>query len=248
MVQEVTDSVLPMCDMAHRLNPSPKKGIPRIVEAVLALTGLVIASPLLGLGAILVALSSPGPILYRQERMGLHGRKFILYKFRSMRLNSSVLQVTAKNDGRVTWAGKFLRKTKIDELPELWNVLKGDMSVVGPRPEVERYVDLDNPLWKQVLTVRPGITDPVTLSLRNEEELLGKVKGDPEEFYLGVLQPLKLQGYVDYLGQRDAWRDFVVILWTIVVIIFPNKAPAFSFLASSTPPSPPKAEDLAGRT
>jgi lipopolysaccharide/colanic/teichoic acid biosynthesis glycosyltransferase len=237
MVQEAADSVLPMCVMAHRLNLSPKKGIPRIVEAVLALAGLVVISPLLGLGAILVALSSPGPILYRQERMGLHGRKFILYKFRSMRINSSALQVTAKNDGRVTWAGKFLRKTKIDELPELWNVLRGYMSVVGPRPEVERYVNLNNPLWKQVLAVRPGITDPVTLSLRNEEELLGNVKGDPEEFYLGVLQPLKLQGYVDYLGQRDAWRDFVVILWTIVVILLPNKAPAFSFLAPSAPHS-----------
>lgn len=196
-----------------------------MVEAFLALAGLVVLSPFLGLGVLLVALSSPGPLLYRQERIGLHGQKFILYKFRSMRVTSSALQVTAKNDDRITWAGKFLRKTKIDELPELWNVLRGDMSVVGPRPEVERYVDLNNSLWRQLLAVRPGITDPVTLSLRNEEELLGHVEGDPEQFYLETLQPLKLKGYIEYLRQRDAWSDVMVIVRTVFVILFPNKAP-----------------------
>lgn len=142
-----------------------------------------------------------------------------------MRVTSSALQVTAKNDDRITWAGKFLRKTKIDELPELWNVLRGDMSLVGPRPEVERYVDLNNSLWRQLLAVRPGITDPVTLSLRNEEELLGHVEGDPEQFYLETLQPLKLKGYIEYLRQRDAWSDVMVIVRTVFVILFPNKAP-----------------------
>jgi lipopolysaccharide/colanic/teichoic acid biosynthesis glycosyltransferase len=207
------------------------KGIPRIAEAFLALSGLVVLAPFLGLGALLVALSSPGPILYRQERIGLHGQKFLLYKFRSMRVTSSALQVTAKNDDRITRVGKFLRKTKIDELPELWNVLRGDMSVVGPRPEVERYVDLTNSLWRQVLAVRPGITDPVTLSLRNEEELLGHVEGGPEQFYLETLQPLKLKGYIEYLRQRDAWSDVMVIVRTFLVVLFPNKAPA---LASNT--------------
>jgi lipopolysaccharide/colanic/teichoic acid biosynthesis glycosyltransferase len=203
-------------------------GIPRTVEAFLALVGLVVLSPLLGLGILLVALSSPGPFFYRQERIGLHGRKFILYKIRSMKVNSSSLQVTAKDDDRITWAGKFVRRTKIDELPELWNVLRGDMSIVGPRPEVERYVDLDNPLWRQVLAVRPGITDPVTFSLRNEEELLGAVEGDLEQFYLESLQPLKLKGYIEYLGQRDAWSDVMVIVRTLFVILFPNKAPALA--------------------
>jgi|MudIll2142460700_1097286.scaffolds.fasta_scaffold10291_3 lipopolysaccharide/colanic/teichoic acid biosynthesis glycosyltransferase len=203
------------------------KGIPRTVEAFLALAGLVVLLPFFGLGALLVALSSPGPLLYRQERIGLHGRKFILYKFRSMRMTSSGLQVTAKNDDRITWAGRLLRKTKIDELPELWNVLRGDMSIVGPRPEVERYVDLNNSQWKQVLAVRPGITDPVTFSLRNEEELLGHVEGDLEQFYLETLQPLKLKGYIEYLRQRDAWSDVMIIVRTLFVILFPNKAPVF---------------------
>lgn len=160
--------------------------------------------------------------------MGLHGRKFVLYKFRSMRVTPSALQVTAKNDGRITWAGRFLRKTKIDELPELWNVLRGDMSIVGPRPEVAKYMDLSSPLWRQILAVRPGITDPVTLSLRNEEEMLGNVKGDPERFYLEILQPLKLQGYVKYLSQRNAWRDVMVVVRTIFIILFPSKAPVLN--------------------
>lgn len=201
-----------------------QKGIPRIIEACLAITGLFLLSPFLALGALLAALSSPGPALFRQERIGLHGQKFILYKFRTMHVGSSVLQVTAKNDCRITPAGKFLRKTKIDELPELWNVLNGDMSFVGPRPEVERYVALDNPLWRQVLAARPGLTDPVTLLLRNEEELLGRVAGDAEKFYLETLQPLKLKGYVEYLDQRDAWRDIEVIFRTLYVVLFPKKA------------------------
>jgi lipopolysaccharide/colanic/teichoic acid biosynthesis glycosyltransferase len=121
-----------------------------------------------------------------------------------------------------------LRKTKIDELPELWNVVKGDMSIVGPRPEVERYVDLNNPLWRQALAVRPGLTDPVTLSLRNEEELLGRVKGDREQFYLETLQPIKLKGYKEYLCRRNAWSDVVVIALTVLVILFPHKAPPLS--------------------
>lgn len=200
------------------------KGIPRTIEACLALAGLILLSPFLALGAFFAALSSPGPAVFRQERIGLHGKKFILYKFRTMRVGSSALQVTAKNDDRITPAGKFLRKTKIDELPELWNVLNGDMSFVGPRPEVERYVALDNPLWRQVLEARPGLTDPVTLSLRNEEELLGRVAGDAEKFYLETLQPLKLKGYVEYLNRRDARRDIEVIFRTLYVILFPKKA------------------------
>ena len=215
-----------VCSPDELSTESVKRGIPRAVEALSALIGLAVLSPVLGLGALLVALSSRGPILYRQERIGLHGQKFILYKFRSMRMNSSTLKVTAKNDERITWAGKFLRKTKVDELPELWNVLRGDMSLVGPRPEVERYVDLNNSLWKQVLAVRPGVTDPVTLSLRNEEELLGQVEGDPEQFYLETLQPLKLKGYSEYLRQRDVRSDVMAILRTVFVILFPNKAPA----------------------
>jgi len=132
-------------------------------------------------------------------------------------------QLTSTNDQRVTRVGKILRKTKLDELPELWNVIKGDMSLVGPRPEVPRYVDPANPQWAVVLLTRPGLTDPVTMRLRNEEELLQQVKGDREHFYLEVLQPLKLRGYVDYLQMRS-WSSDVKILWhSALAVLVPGK-------------------------
>lgn len=200
------------------------EGMPRWLEVLLSSMGLVILFPFLGIGGLL-ASTSRGPILYRQERVGLHGRRFVLYKFRSMKVVQSTVEVTACDDDRVTWAGKILRKTKIDELPELWNVLKGDMSFVGPRPEVQQYVDISNPLWVKVLAVRPGITDPVTLSLRNEEEILGQVAGDRQQFYLETLQPLKLAGYIRYLRKRGCWSDVNVIFKTVMAVIFPNKVP-----------------------
>src|SRR5262249_51232581 len=159
------------------------------------------SSPILALAALGIAFTSRGGIIFRQSRVGRDGQNFLLYKFRTMRTGHSGLQVTAGDDSRITLWGKLLRKTKIDELPELWNVVKGDMSLVGPRPEVPRYVDLNNSKWRQVLKVRPGITDPLTLRLRNEEELMSKVEGDRERFYLEILQPFKLKGYLDYLRQ-----------------------------------------------
>ena len=126
---------------------------------------------------------------------------------------------------KVARVGRLLRKSKLDELPELWNVARGDISLVGPRPEVPRYVDLENPLWRRVLEARPGITDPVTLRLRNEEELLAGCKGDPEQFYLNTLQPYKLQGYVAYLRQRSWRTDVRVLLETLLAVIFPGKVP-----------------------
>ncbi|MCX5815386.1 MAG: polysaccharide biosynthesis protein [Proteobacteria bacterium] len=201
-----------------------QRGLPRFIEVPSALVGLIALSPLLCFGALLVALSSPGPILFRQVRIGLHGRKFMLYKFRTMKVAESTLQITAKDDDRITRLGRFLRKTKIDEFPGLWNIVKGDMSVVGPRPEVENYVDLNDQIWRQILAVRPGITFPITLFLRDEEELLAQVKGDREEFYLKTLLPLKLQCYVEYIRSRSAWSDTKVILQTILAVIFPHRS------------------------
>jgi lipopolysaccharide/colanic/teichoic acid biosynthesis glycosyltransferase len=191
-----------------------ESGIPHWGEAVAALAALILLSPLLCAAALAVALSSRGPVLFRQRRMGRGGREFLLYKLRTMRVGSGVAgpQVTARDDERVTRVGKFLRRTKLDELPELWNVFKGDMSLIGPRPEVPRYVDLDNPQWRLVLEARPGLTDPVTLRLRNEELLLACVEGDREKFYLETLQPFKLRGYVEYLRARN-WRTDVKVLW-----------------------------------
>jgi lipopolysaccharide/colanic/teichoic acid biosynthesis glycosyltransferase len=202
-----------------------KDGLPRPVEAVIALLGLVIVSPLIALAAVATALTSRGPVIFRQNRMGRKGRPFVLYKMRTMRPAGSGPQVTAGDDARVTLVGKILRKTKVDELPELWNIVKGDMSLIGPRPEVSRYVDLDNPIWRLVLEARPGITDPMTLRLRNEEALMAEVKGDRERFYLETLQPFKLKGYLDYLQIRSWWSDLKVLWQTIVAVVFPNQAP-----------------------
>ena len=204
---------------------SIKSGLARQAEAVIALAGLVMVAPLIALAAIAIAVTSRGPVIFRQKRMGRKGRPFTMYKLRTMRVANSGPQVTAGGDVRITPVGKLLRKTKLDELPELWNVLKGDMSLIGPRPEVPRYVDLADPMWRLVLEARPGITDPMTLRLRNEEALLVEVEGDRERFYLETLLPFKLEGYIDYLQARS-WQSDLKVLWqTIVAVAFPYKAP-----------------------
>jgi len=199
------------------------KGIPRFVEALIAAIALACLTPFILVAALAVALTSRGPVIFRQRRIGLGGQSFVLYKLRTMRDSSDGTELTSTNDQRVTGVGKILRKTKLDELPELWNVIKGDMSLVGPRPEVPRYVDPANPYWAVVLLARPGLTDPVTMRLRNEEELLQQVKGDREHFYLDVLQPLKLKGYADYLEMRS-WSGDVRILWhSALAVVLPSK-------------------------
>lgn len=202
------------------------QGIPRPVEAVIAFAGLVICAPVIVLAGLAVRLTSRGPALFKQERVGVGGSRFTLFKMRTMYLLNDGPQVTAGNDSRITPVGRVLRKTKIDELPELWNILKGDMSLVGPRPEVPRYVNFQtHPSWRQVLQVRPGITDPVTLRLRNEEELLSEVEGDREQFYREVLQQFKLRGYLEYQRKRS-WRTDLDVLWrTVVAILMPSNAP-----------------------
>src|SRR5262245_19827795 len=126
---------------------SIKSGLPRHAEAVIALAGLVMVAPLIALAVIAIAVTSRGPVIFRQKRMGRKGRPFTMYKLRTMRVANSGPQVTAGDDVRVTPVGKFLRKTKLDELPELWNVLKGDMSLIGPRPEGPRDIDIEDPVW-----------------------------------------------------------------------------------------------------
>ncbi len=127
-------------------------------------------------------------------------------------------EVTAAGDSRVTRVGRVLRRLKLDELPQLWNVLKGEMSFVGPRPEVPALVDVTSESWRLVLSVRPGITDPVTLALKDEEALLAAVVGDRERFYRETLQPYKLRGYEEYIQKRTAWTDLAVIAKTILFV------------------------------
>ena len=195
----------------------------RRLEIVISGLGLALTLPLLVLSAVAIALTSPGPVIFRQKRVGRNGELFVLYKLRTMRSSDdNGPQVTAGGDARVTWVGRILRRTKVDELPQLWNVLKGDLSLVGPRPEVPRYVDLDDDRWKFVLKSRPGITDPVTLSLRDEEKLLAQVKDDYEFFYIHRLQAYKLRGYIDYLQNRSWWTDFKVLCRTVLAVIWPS--------------------------
>ena len=126
--------------------------------------------------------------------------------------------MTARGDARITPVGRFLRATKLDELPELWNVFLGQMSFVGPRPEVERYVDLTDPLWREVLGARPGLTDPMTLSLRDEEALMAGVEGDRDRYYREALQPAKLRGYVEYLRRRT-WKSDLGVIWRTMLVV-----------------------------
>jgi lipopolysaccharide/colanic/teichoic acid biosynthesis glycosyltransferase len=202
-----------------------RNGIPRPIEAALASLGLFLCSPVLAVVALGVRVTSRGPVLFRQQRIGRGGVGFTLLKFRTMRKDAEGARVTARGDWRITPLGRWLRTFKLDELPELWNVVRGDMSLVGPRPEVPRYVNLANPLWRDVLQARPGITDPVTLRLRNEEDLMASAPGDRERFYLETLQPYKLAGYREYLQRRSFLSDIGMLLRTLLAIVVPSLAP-----------------------
>jgi len=212
-------------------------GLPRWVEVVAASVATVALAPLLAMVAAAIALSSPGPVLFRHRRCGREGRPFDLLKFRTMRPGSSGPSVTARGDSRITPIGRVLRRTKIDELPELWNVIRGDMSLVGPRPEAVAYANLAHPLWARVLSVRPGITDPMTLRLRNEEDLLARA-ADAEAFYTNHLLPFKLAGYAEYIASRTWRQDVAVIGHTLIAIVLPWRAPA---------PSPLEIESITRR-
>jgi FlaA1/EpsC-like NDP-sugar epimerase/lipopolysaccharide/colanic/teichoic acid biosynthesis glycosyltransferase len=196
------------------------RGLPRWFDVTVAVVALVLAAPLLAVLAVLIVVNSPGPVLFRQERIGLNGRRFTLYKLRTMRASKEAFRLAIAGDPRVTLVGTLLRKLKLDELPQFWNVLKGDMALVGPRPEVPQYVNLANSRWQLVLAVKPGLTDPLSLLLADEEKLLTECEGDHEEFYLERLQPFKIRGYLQYLDKRTWQTDLKVLLNTVGVLAF----------------------------
>lgn len=199
------------------------QGLSRTTEICLSLAGMLLLLPLFVTLAAVVKSTSRGTVFFRQGRIGRGGREFTLLKFRSMRNGAGGVNLTARDDSRLTTAGKYLRRYKLDELPQLWNVVRGEMSLVGPRPEVSEYVDLKNPLWQEILSVRPGITDPVALRLRNEEELLASV-ADKEAFYTEILQPYKLRGWAEYARQKTWKTDVKILLRTFKVILLPKTA------------------------
>lgn len=189
----------------------------RLFDLLCAGLGLVVLSPLLLLVALWIKLDSPGPVMFRQERVGRGGRPFFIHKFRTMRVDAPSLgpQITVGADARITRSGRWLRASKIDELPQLWDVLRGAMSLVGPRPEVPRYVALyPAELREIVLSVRPGITDPASLSFRHESDLLAKA-ADPEREYVEVIMPMKLKLAADYVRNASLGGDIRLILATL---------------------------------
>ena len=192
----------------------------RLFDILLSGIGLLIISPLLLIVAIWIKLDSPGPIFYRQVRVGRYNKDFRIFKFRSMRIGSDKgsLVTIGGRDPRITRSGYFIRKFKIDELPQLINVLVGDMSLVGPRPEVRHYVNYWTEEQMHVLDVRPGITDPASIKFRNENELLAQAE-DPEKYYIEVIMQDKIKLYLEYVANHNLWYDIKLIFQTFWVIV-----------------------------
>ncbi len=192
----------------------------RLFDIVASGFGLLFLSPLFLILAIWIKLDSKGPVFYRQVRVGKNNKDFRIYKFRSMKVGSDKgsLVTIGGHDPRVTRSGYFIRKFKFDELPQLINVFIGDMSLVGPRPEVRHYVDYWTPEQMHVLDVRPGITDPASIKFRNENELMEKAE-DPEKYYIETIMQEKIKLYLKYVANHSFWGDIGLIFktfWTIV--------------------------------
>lgn len=187
----------------------------RLLDVAAAVIGLVVMSPMFLVAGIAVRLESRGPVIFRQERVGRYGEPFVILKFRTMRVDVPGAQVTSGADPRITRSGAWLRSTKFDELPQLLNVLRGDMSLVGPRPEVPKYVaEWPEDARRLVLSVRPGITDPASIEFRREAEVLA-ASNDPERHYVDVILPRKVSLYSDYVRTRSLRGDLRVIRETL---------------------------------
>lgn len=195
----------------------------RALDIVAAAAGLVLLAPLLAAIAAAIKIDSPGPALFRQQRMGRGFRPFWIYKFRTMRAGAPGPALTVGDDRRITRVGQWLRRTKLDELPQLFNILKGDMTIVGPRPEVPRYVEAFHRDYEEILTVRPGLTDLASLKYRDESALLGQ-SGDPEEEYVRRILPDKIRLAKAYIRQSSLAFDLRLILQTLQKVFFPRSA------------------------
>lgn len=191
----------------------------RLFDIIFSFLGLTVLSPLFLLLAVWIKLDSRGPVFYRQVRVGRHNRDFRIFKLRSMRVGSDKgsLVTIGGRDPRVTRSGYYIRKLKLDELPQLINVLIGDMSFVGPRPEVRKYVDMYTTEQLHVLDVRPGITDEASIAYRNENELLATAD-DPERFYIETVMPDKLRINLQYVQNHSLWGDIKLIFKTLSVV------------------------------
>ncbi|WP_070138564.1 sugar transferase [Crocinitomix algicola] len=191
----------------------------RIFDFIASLIALLVLSPILLIIALWISIDSKGGPFYKQIRVGLNGVEFKLYKFRSMRVNADKQgQITIGNDNRVTSVGRFIRKYKIDEIPQLFNILKGDMSVVGPRPEVPKYVALYSTEQREVLRVKPGLTDYASLEYIDEQKILGQ-SNDPNNTYIKEIMPAKLALNRKYIEERSVLTDCKLIINTLLRIL-----------------------------
>ena len=192
----------------------------RLFDIIASACGLLVLSPVFLIMAIWIKQDSNGPVFYRQVRVGRHNKDFRIFKFRSMRVGADKggLVTIGGRDPRITRSGYFIRKYKLDEFPQLINVLLGEMSVVGPRPEVRHYVNYWTPEQMRILDVRPGITDPASIKFRNENELMEKAE-DPEDYYINVIMQEKIKLYLEYIQNASCWSDIKLIFKTFKVII-----------------------------
>ena len=192
----------------------------RLLDIVLSLLGLIFLLPIFVILAVWIKFDSQGSIFFRQIRVGKDGRDFRIYKFRTMIVNAEKMGIITigERDPRITNSGYFLRKYKLDELPQLINVLKGEMSFVGPRPEVRKYVEMYNQEQLKILTVKPGITDYASIEYINEDEILGKSL-DPEKTYIEEIMPQKIKYNMKYINNKTVIEYFKIIFLTIIKII-----------------------------
>lgn len=188
----------------------------RLLDVLFSLSGLVLLSPLIIYSAIRVKMDTTGNVFYKQKRVGKHGREFYLYKFRTMHANSDKVDLLTYggDDPRITPFGSFLRKYKLDELPQLFNVLRGDMSIVGPRPEVKRYTDLYTVDQRKILNVRPGITDIASITFIDENNLLA-AQPDPEKYYIEQVMPEKIRLNQSFISSPTLFNYLRIIALTI---------------------------------
>jgi lipopolysaccharide/colanic/teichoic acid biosynthesis glycosyltransferase len=193
----------------------------RLFDLIVAVLGLIVLLPLLLGISVLVKASSHGPVFFSQRRVGLNGKPFLILKFRSMVTDGGTVGslVTGDRDPRVTKFGSVLRRYKLDELPQLLNVIRGEMSLVGPRPEVPKFVKLFQEDYDLIHKVKPGITDYAALCFRNESELLESVD-DPEEYYVSSILPLKIGYYFRYIDEQSFWLDVKLFLLTVISVFY----------------------------
>ena len=192
----------------------------RCFDLFFSISGLFLLLPIFLVIALVIKLFMPGPVIFSQKRVGRHSKEFVLFKFRTMIVKAGTEggSFDAGDASRVTPIGRLLRKTKLDELPQLLNVLKGDMSFVGPRPEIEKWTKYYPEKWQLVHTVKPGITDNASLRFRNEEELLSQAD-TPHVTYMEVILPQKLDLYLDYVENNSFFGDILIILNTLKAVI-----------------------------